>query len=139
MGNPDHWEDFTRKETNPQWSGPDDAKLAITLKLPDTNKMDFPVIKNEWRNDRRQRRQYICHKEITGNPEEQTLVLDLADFKSTTGGKSPTSWSQMDELGVPAHYSPGAASLRCLRRTFRPWSRSRTFTGHRAPMHGSIR
>ena len=108
QGNPDHWENFTRKVTDPQWRGPEGAKLAITLKLPETNKMVFTVIENEWRSYRGQRQQYICEKEIPGNPEAQTVVLELADFKSVPGGKSPASWSQMDQLGLLAHYSPGA-------------------------------
>jgi hypothetical protein len=47
LGNPDHWENFTRKETDPEWRGPEDAKFAITLKLPDTNKVVFAGIENE--------------------------------------------------------------------------------------------
>ncbi len=103
-GNRDHWQNWTRKVTDPKWRGPDGAKLAVTLKVAETNHIAFVVIENEWRNYRGPKKTFVCEKEISGAPDDQTVLLDAADFKCTAGGAPLKSWSQLDELGLCAYY-----------------------------------
>ncbi|MCX6907968.1 MAG: dienelactone hydrolase family protein [Verrucomicrobia bacterium] len=104
VGNRDHWQNWTRKVTDPKWRGPDGAKLAVTLKLDETNRIAFVVVENEWRNYRGPKKTFVCEKEIPGAPADQTVLLDAADFKSTVAGAPLKSWSQLDLLGICAHY-----------------------------------
>jgi hypothetical protein len=105
VGNPDHWQNWTRKITDPKWRGPDGAKLAVTLKVAETNRMAFVVVENEWRSYRGQKKTFVCEKEIAGDPGNQTVVLEAADFKSTAADGAPLkSWSQLDVLGLCAYH-----------------------------------
>jgi len=104
VGNRDHWQNWTRKVTDPKWHGPDGARLAVTLKIAETNRVAFVVIENEWRNYRGPKKTLVCEKEIPGAPTDQTVVLDAADFKGAAGGAPLKSWSQLDVLGFCADY-----------------------------------
>ena len=97
------WQYWTRKVTDPKWRGPEGAKLALTLKMPDTNELIVVLKENTWRNYRGKAETYIALKEIHGEPEQQTVLFDLAEFKSSKG-KSPKDWTQLDELGLCAKY-----------------------------------
>jgi len=101
-GNPDHWQNWTRKITDPEWRGPDGARLALTPEVAQTNRLVFTVVENEWRSYRGPRRTFVCEKEITGQPGAQTITLAPADFQSTTDGAPLKSWSQIDLLGISA-------------------------------------
>jgi len=103
VGNRDHWQNWTRKVTDPKWRGPDGAKLAVTLKVAETNRVAFVVIENEWRNYRGPKKTFVCEKEIPGAQADQTVLLDAADFKTTDGAPLKT-WSQLDVLGFCVHY-----------------------------------
>jgi len=104
VGNRDHWQNWTRKVTDPKWRGHDGAKLAVTLKVAETNRMAFVVIENEWHNYRGPKKTFVCEKEILGALADQTVLLAVADFKSTADGAPLKSWSQLDVLGFCAHY-----------------------------------
>ncbi len=101
-GNATHQQFWTRKVTDPLWRGPDGSKLQITLKMPQTNRLHIVLQQNEWRSYRGQRRTYVCSREIEGADAQQTLTLDLSDFTSADG--SPTSWAEIDQLGLCAHF-----------------------------------
>jgi acetyl esterase/lipase len=103
-GHRDYWQNWTRKITDPQWQGPAGARLALTLKVAETNRIVFVVIENEWRNYRGPKRTYVCDKEIQGAPASQTVVLSAADFKNTADGVPLKSWNELDVLGVCAYY-----------------------------------
>ena len=103
FGNATHQQFWTRKVTDPLWRGPDGSKLQITLKMPQTNRLHIVLQQNEWRSCRGQRRTYVCSREIEGADAQQTLTLDLSDFTSADG--SPTSWAELDQLGLCAHFA----------------------------------
>ncbi len=107
-GNRDHWQNWTRKVTDPTWRGRDGAKIAITLKIADDNRMVVVLEENEWRNYRGPRRTFVHELELRGSPDAQTFTLDVADFKSAADGAPIKSWSQLDQLGLCAyHNEPG--------------------------------
>ncbi|MFC5456749.1 alpha/beta hydrolase family protein [Prosthecobacter fluviatilis] len=119
QGNTSHQQMWTRKVTDPLWRGPAGARLAITLRMPKTNRMAFVVEENEWRSYRGPRKTYVCRREITGSAEPQTLALELRDFTSRDGS-SPQSWAQIDQLGLCArHTLPGDTDT-----TPAPWAGS---------------
>jgi putative heme-binding domain-containing protein len=101
VGNPVHWENWTRKITDPAWRGPDGASLAITLTMPKTNRLTVVVVENEWRGERGRRRTFTCTRDVPGSAEPQTLRLTPADFVPTDEKLGPlTSWEQLDVLGL---------------------------------------
>jgi hypothetical protein len=100
--NRDHWQNWTRKITDPKWRGPRGAKLAITFEMAQTNRVGFVVTENEWRTYRGKRRILVCEKEIPGASGPQTILLDVAEFKDVTDGSPLKSWSELDQLGVGA-------------------------------------
>ncbi len=107
-GNRDHWQNWTRKVTDPTWRGPDGAKLALTLKVAEDNRMALVLIENEWRNYRGQRRTFVRELDLHGSPDARTFTFDVADFKNTADGTPLESWSQLDLLGLCAyHHAPG--------------------------------
>lgn len=104
-GHRDHWQNWTRKITDPKWRGADGAKLAVTLKVAETNRIAFVVVENEWRNYRGPKKTFVCEKEVAGAPTDQTVMLDVADFKGTASDGAPLkSWSQLDQLGLCAYH-----------------------------------
>ncbi len=107
-GNATHQQLWTRKVTDPLWRGPEGSKLQITLQMPQTNRMSIVLQQNEWRSYRGQRRTFVCTKEIEGTESEQTLTLDLNDFTSADG--PPTSWAEIDQLGLCAQFAPHGTS-----------------------------
>ena len=101
VGNPVHWANWTRKITDPAWRGPDGARLAITLTMPQTNRLTVVVVENEWRGERGRRRTFTCTREVAGSPEPQTLLISPRDFVPTDEKLGPlTSWAQLDVLGL---------------------------------------
>lgn len=106
-GNITHQETWTRKVTDPLYRGPDGAKLKLTLKLAQTNRMAIVLQQNEWRSYRGQRKTFARECEIKGGTAEQTIVLEAKDFTSPDGALA--SWAQIDQLGICAHYSQRGA------------------------------
>lgn len=104
-----HW---TRKLTDPAYQGRDDAKLVLTLKMPETNRLNFVIIENEWRSYRGPRKTFVCEREITGSDSEQRIFLQASDFVSAEGVLK--NWKEVDQFGVCAHFTErgGAASRR---------------------------
>jgi hypothetical protein len=102
IGNATHQQLWTRKITDPLWRGPEGSKLALTLKLPQTNRLSIVLNQNEWRSYRGPRRTFVCTREIQGSDVPQTLTLALTDFTSPEG--SPASWSEIDQLGLCASH-----------------------------------
>ena len=97
---PVHW---TRKISDPKWRGPDGAKLAITIKMEQTNQLCLQVIENEHRAYRGPRKTFACIKEVPGGPQEQTLLFTAADFVDPEDGKPLKSWTHLDQLGIGMH------------------------------------
>ena len=110
-GNLTHLETWTRKVTDPLFRGPDGAKLQLTLKMPKTNRIVIVLQQNEWRSYRGPKATFICEREFPGSEQAQTVTFDLKDFTSKDGPLK--SWSQLDQLGLCAHYAergrPGQA------------------------------
>ena len=107
-GNLTHQQLWTRKVTDPLWRGPRGAKLALTLKMAQTNPFTLVLQQNEWRSYRGPRRTFVCTREITGSPAPQTLTFDLNDFTSPDGAL--TTWAELDQIGLCAHFTTKGAS-----------------------------
>lgn len=104
--NADHkplWQRWTRKVTDPKWRGPDGASLALTLTLPETNRLTVVMVENEWRNYRGPRRTFVCQRDILGKPGPQMLTFTPADFEDAKG-KALANWQQLDLLALCARY-----------------------------------
>ena len=101
--NKQFWQNWTRKITDPKWRGPEGAKLAITLTLPETNTITFVAQENEWRSYRGKKMTYICRREVSGAAGPQTISLSPYDFK-TGDGAALKNWSQLDQLGLCAQH-----------------------------------
>lgn len=110
-----HQQWWTRKITDPVWRGAEGARLKITLQMAQTNRMNFVLQQNEWRSQRGPRKTFLCTRQISGVAGAQTLELALTDFTSPDG--PPTSWSEIDQLGLCAHFAArGAPASQAL-----PW------------------
>lgn len=105
------WQNWTRKITDPKWRGPEGAKLAITLTMPETNKITIVLQENEWRSYRGKKATYTCRREVSGGAKPQTLSLSPADFK-TNDGTALANWDQIDQLGICAQFEDGAGGQR---------------------------
>jgi hypothetical protein len=105
-----HRQTWTRKITDPLYRGPDGAKLKLTLKMSQTNKLTVVLQQNEWRNYRGPRVTFTCEREIQGNDKPQTITLDVNDFTSTA--EPLKSWSSIDQLGFCAHFAERGASAK---------------------------
>ncbi|MFN7565038.1 MAG: alpha/beta hydrolase family protein [Prosthecobacter sp.] len=106
-GNLTHQQLWTRKVTDQLYRGADGAKLKLTLKMPQTNRIAIVLQQNEWRSYRGQRKTFVCVHEVHGDAAVQTIMLEAKDFTSTDGAL--TSWAQIDQLGICAHYAQGGA------------------------------
>jgi dienelactone hydrolase len=102
-GNQLHWQYWTRKITDPKWRGPGNAALAITLTLPEPNSMSIVAIENEWRSYRGRKTTYVCRRALSADANPRTILLAPEDFK-TSDGSSLASWSELDQLGICAHF-----------------------------------
>ncbi len=102
-GNPTHQQTWTRKVTDPLYRGPDGSKLKLTLKIPQTNKLTVVLQQNEWRNYRGPKATFICEREIQGSDDSQSIMLEHNDFASMS--ETLKSWSQIDQLGLCAHFT----------------------------------
>ncbi len=96
---------WTRKLTDPLYRGPADAKLKLTLSIPQPNPLTFVVVENEWRGERGPRRTFACVREIPGGTDPQSVTLGLADFAGLTEKDgSLTSWDHVDQFAICAHH-----------------------------------
>lgn len=108
-GNLTHQQTWTRKVTDPLYRAPDSAKLTLTIKMPQTNRLSIVLQQNEWRSYRGAKQAFVCTREIPGSDAPQTLTLELKDFTSPEG--PPKTWAEIDQLGLCAHYvAKGAAA-----------------------------
>lgn len=104
-GHPSLVQTWTRKLTDPLFRGPAGAKLKLTLSLPQTNRLTFVVVENEWRGERGPRRTFVCVREIAGGAEPQPVTLSLADFAGLTEKDGTlASWDHVDLFGICAHH-----------------------------------
>lgn len=95
-----HW---TRKLADPAFRGPKDAKLKLTLKMPQTNWLSFVILENEWRSYRGPRKTFVCDRKILGSDQLQVIEFQPADFVSNKAKLS--SWDHVDQWGLCAHFS----------------------------------
>jgi hypothetical protein len=99
---------WTRKITDPIYHGPHGARLRLSLVMPKTNTISVVLHQNEWRNYRGPHRTFVCQRKIRGSRRRQNIYLSPGDFTSAYG--PPTGWSEIDQLGICAHYAPKGAS-----------------------------
>ena len=95
-----HW---TRKLTDPLWSGMGGAKLKLTLQMPRTNSLSLVVVENEWRQFRGVRKTYVCERQITGSETAQTITLEAKDF--VMDGGALKSWDGVDQFAICRHFA----------------------------------
>lgn len=99
-GHLDLMQTWTRKFTDPRWRGSDGAKLKLTLTLPQTNRIVFAIIENEWRSYRGPGRTFTCVREFRGDEAPQSVVLALGDFAGSVGQQGALeTWSGVDQFG----------------------------------------
>ena len=104
-GHPSLVQKWTRKLTDPLHRGPAGAKLKLTLSLPQSNRLTFVIVENEWRGERGPRRTFACVREIPGGVEPQSVTLALADFAGLTEKDGTlASWDHVDQFGICAHH-----------------------------------
>lgn len=101
-GNRDHWQHWTRKVTDPKWRGPDGARLALTFRVAEPNRMTLIAVENEWRSYRGPRRTYAAEVTMAGANGPQTRTFAPGNFKNVADGTPLKSWSQLDRLGFSA-------------------------------------
>ncbi len=105
-GHPSLVQSWTRKLTDPLWRGAEGARLKVSLKLPQTNRVSFVVQENEWRSYRGQRKTFVCEREIAGSEDDQSVTLSADEFRSVSGNDERLkSWSEVDQFGVCAHFA----------------------------------
>jgi hypothetical protein len=107
-GNLDQQQLWTRKVTDPMYRGPAGAILRLSLVMPKTNMITVVLHQNEWRNYRGPHRTFVCRRKIRGSRRRQNLYLAPGDFTSADG--PPAGWSEIDQLGICAHYASKGAS-----------------------------
>ena len=74
-----------------------------------TNYLSVVLQQNEWRSYRGPSRTFVCTREIIGAESEKVLTFQLSDFASPDG--PPTSWAELDQLGLCAHFvNPGSTA-----------------------------
>ena len=95
------WQHWTRKVTDPKWRGPKGAKLALTIQSEQPNVLGIVLHENTWRHYRGKKRTYVAEVKLKGGKEE-TVTVDLSDFKNVTDGVPLKSWAELDELGLVA-------------------------------------
>ena len=78
--------------------------------MPKTNRISIVLQQNEWRSYRGQRKTFACEREVPGADAAQTIELECKDFASPDGAL--TSWEQIDQLGICAHYSQRGAAAK---------------------------
>lgn len=102
-GNLPHLQTWTRKLTDPLWRGANGAKLEFALKMPETNRLTFVLIANEWRSYRGSKKTFVCEREIPGAEAVQSVVLEAKGFVSADDRLR--SWDEIDQFGICAHYT----------------------------------
>lgn len=105
IGNRDYWQNWTRKITDPRWRGPANAKLALSLKVTENNRITIVLIENEWRSYIGPRKTYLCVRDLRGLAETQKVTVDLSDFKALEDGSPLKSWDHLDLLGLCVVYN----------------------------------
>lgn len=113
-GNLAHQQLWTRKVTDPLYRGRDDARLKLTLKMRETNRLTIVVQQNEWRNYRGPRKTFACELEVPGADGEQSVFLAAHDFEASDGSRP--AWDQVDQLGICAQYTVHGETPRPARR-----------------------
>lgn len=99
--NPVHWQNWTRKVTDPAWRGPDGTVLAVELTARKANAITVVLVENEWRGERGRKRTFTCSREVPAGTEPQTLAFRPSDFVSTDEKSAPlASWAEVDVLGI---------------------------------------
>jgi dienelactone hydrolase len=109
--NSTYWQDWTRKITDPEWRGAAGAHLAISLLMPETHRIDFVAIQNEWRNYRGPRKTFLCSKIVNGAASIHTISLGIEDFSNCDDGTPLGSWAQLDEFGMCANFREGTSTM----------------------------
>jgi len=99
--NRNYWQFWTRKVTDPKWRAPRGAKLAVTVRLEQANRIFFVLEQNEWRNYRGPRRTFVCVKQVRGSPVDQEILLVPGDLR-TADGAALADWVELDQLGLTA-------------------------------------
>ena len=100
--NPQHWQFWTRKVTDPKWRGPAGADLAVTLRAERANTLVVTMLENEWRGYRGRKREYAAEVTLAGGETPQQVRLAPGDFKDTRDGTPLAGWAEVDQLGLRA-------------------------------------
>jgi hypothetical protein len=100
--NPVHWFASTRKVKDPQWRGPEGAKLTVEVRAKKDVELVVRVRQNDWGAfPGKPKGEYAALRAVKGAAEWQTVTFELQDFlPADPRTKEPLqSWRYLTELG----------------------------------------
>ena len=109
--NPHHWQFWTRKLADPKWRGPSGYRLSVDVKTEKSNELVVVLTENFFRSYRGKQQDFVAVVRLTGGDRWQTISLSPHDFRATGQSKSPSSWDNVDLLGLRAYYDEGGRLL----------------------------
>jgi len=101
--NPHVWHAATRKVKDPQWRGPDGAKLAVDVRSPAGVTLVVRVQQNQWGAFPKQPGgEYAASQAINGSDDWQTVTFALQDFLPTNERTKANlqNWRCITELAL---------------------------------------
>lgn len=109
--NPHHWQFWTRKLTDPKWRGRPGYRLTVDVKTGKPNELVVVLTENFFRSYRGKQRDFVAVVRLAGGDRWQTISLSPGEFHATEDAKSPSSWNNVDLLGLRAYYDEGGRLL----------------------------
>ncbi|MFC1597556.1 alpha/beta hydrolase family protein [Planctomycetota bacterium] len=102
--NPHHWQFWTRKITDPKWQGRPGYRLTFDVKAETPNELVVVLTENFFRSYRGKKQDFAAVVKLAGGDRWRTVSLSLDDFKALSGENAPSSWANVDLLGLRAYY-----------------------------------
>jgi len=109
--NPHHWQFWTRKISDPKWRGRPGYRLTFDVKAEKPNELVVGLTENFFRSYRGKSRDFAAVVQLAGGDAWQTVSLSPQDFKAAGAEDRPSSWAQVDLLGLRAYCDEGGRLL----------------------------
>ena len=104
--NPHHWQFWTRI-ADPKWRGLPGYRLTFDVKTEKPNELVVVLTENFFRSYRGKQQDFVVVVKLVGGDQWQTISLSPKDFNATGEANSPSSWNNIDLLGLRAYYEGG--------------------------------
>ena len=100
--NPHVWSATTRKLKDPQWRGPEDARLVLEVKCPKENVLAVSAELNGWGAfPGKPGGTYTARKHLVDSPDWQTVSVSLEDMlPEKGGGPALKTWQTITEFSL---------------------------------------